>query len=286
MGGTVAETIRKENGEIIKMARKTGAYNWMIFTKDFCTDDFDTAIEKHVKVFFDMREDFKSGKPYKFPMSPVYGPLEELNPIAYGLVVIDFQKKKIHSMQGYDRPGGYNFSGLSHIGKENKDDLNYIISNNLLNVVNHKGKNLGDIETIFGKGANLERLQKEIQNSFNPVNVIFSKLFKNDFDYFDLLLVPKNLINFEVIVYEESQEGIIKYLSNLAEDGFTFNSKEIENWKTHICFDDCDWLSEEDFEKMTESEIDMEIDKRKKTFNDEIDSLGLDVVKKTKPLKK
>ena len=35
MGGTVAETIRKENGEIIKMARKTGAYNWMFFSKEF-----------------------------------------------------------------------------------------------------------------------------------------------------------------------------------------------------------------------------------------------------------
>ena len=54
------------------MARKTGAYNWMFFTREFADKNFDLAIENHVKAFLEMKEDFETGTPYKFNMSPVY----------------------------------------------------------------------------------------------------------------------------------------------------------------------------------------------------------------------
>lgn len=72
MGGTAGEAIRRENGEVIKMARRTGAWNWLIFTKAFCEGRFDEAIDEHAKAFFEMREDYLSGEPYKLPMSQVY----------------------------------------------------------------------------------------------------------------------------------------------------------------------------------------------------------------------
>lgn len=78
MGGTVAETIREEDGNIIKMARKTGAYNWMFFSKEFNQKDFKKAVEDHTKIWFEMRGDFISGPKYTYPMSPVYGFHEEV----------------------------------------------------------------------------------------------------------------------------------------------------------------------------------------------------------------
>jgi hypothetical protein len=232
MGGTVAETIRKENGEVIKMARRTGAYNWMFFTKEFAEGKFDEAIEKHVQIFREMQEDFQSGEPYKFPMSPVYGWCNETAPIDYGLVVIDIQKKKIHSMQGYDHPGYEYFNMFSKytvLDKEREEIFQYLIENNLLNILNRKNKNeVKDIEQYFGKNYTLEKIRDQM-------DVKMKGIFN---DYLDLVFYPKLLDNFEYISYEENPEGTFQLLKNLIDDGFKFNQEEMNMWKERV--QECD----------------------------------------------
>lgn len=235
MGGTVAETIRKENGEVIKMARKTGAYNWMFFTKEFAEGNFNEAIENHVQAFREMQEDFQSGEPYKFPMSPVYGWCNETAPIDYGLVVIDIQNKKIHSMQGYDRPGYEYFNMLSKytvLDKEREEAFQYLIENNLLNIFNRnqiENKNeVKDIEEYFGKNCTLETIR-------DTMNSKMKKAFTN---YLDLVFYPKMLDNFEYISYEENPEGTFQLLKNLIDDGFEFNQEETKMWKERV--QECD----------------------------------------------
>ena len=233
MGGTVAETIRKENGEIIKMARKTGAYNWMFFSKEFSNNQTELAIKEHCKVWFEMKEDFETGEPYKYTMSPVYGWCNETAPIDYGLVVIDFQNKKIHSMQGYDVPAQkslISFASSYYTDKEQTNINQFLIENNSLNLYNEKNMFVGDIQRLFGKNATITSVTKKIEKKlYKKIN-----LFKNDdlnlFSYFK----PKSLNDFEVISYKETPEGCIEMFKTLKKEGFYFNKEEIDSWKDYI----------------------------------------------------
>lgn len=251
MGGTVGETIRRENGEVIKMARKTGAYDWMFFSKEFCEKKFDIAIDKHIKTFVEMREDYLKGEPYKYNMTPVYGWCEVLCPIDYGLVVIDFQKKKIHSMQGYSNPGHHYISMLSNnviLNKDTEFDFDYLIKNNLLLIKddgNEDKDKLQDIKEFFGEDFSLKKLRIKLDNIFTRINSVFN--YKNSLN--NLLFFPKVLNEFEFIMYEETPEGTISFLKNLIEDGFSFTKNDFDGWKDKINNFDVDYfLTEKDYE--------------------------------------
>jgi hypothetical protein len=251
MGGTVAETIRRENGQVIKMARRTGAYNWMIFSKEFNTGEINKAIDEHLQMFLEMKEDYESGEPYKHPMSPVYGWCNHMAPIDYGLVVLDFQKKKIHSMQGYDGPGKLSIISIAHNNKETMEKYDFLMKNNLLEVCKYDLTPLGDIHSIFGSEDPLKVALKELNNSYlDSFKSIFNKY---NTSRLDMVLVPKVLKDFESYSYEESPDGLIKMLSALKNDGFVFNDEEIKMWKEH--YDDLDYVGGYGG-KLTEEEMD------------------------------
>jgi hypothetical protein len=278
MGGTVAETIRKENGELIKMARKTGAYNWMFFSKDFNNGQVEKAISDHVEKFFEMKRDFESGEPYEFPMSPVYGWCNETAPVDYGLVVIDFQKKKIHSMQGYDMPGRTSSISLSKFvlsDKDTEENYKFLTNNNLLEVHDHRGNYLGDIHTVFGSDNTFDNIQSVIEGSYSPIQKIKSLFSDKSIKptYLDLTL--KSLKDFEIISYEENPDGLVEFITNLKADGFTFDKEEVTLWKEHFDLVEHAYenLSEEDEESFTDEQVEEAAKKYEKEFHEKIDAI-------------
>lgn len=250
MGGTVAETIRRENGEVIKMARKTGAYNWMFFTKEFGEKNFDVAIDNHIKAFLEMKKDYHTGQPYKLPMTSVYGWCDETYPIDYGLVVIDFQHKKIHSMQQYDTPGYHYVSMLSNnvvLDKDIEDHFDYLIQNNLLYVIKKysNDNNIKDIKQYFGENFSLTKLKTQLDNRWSKIKNIFNQ----DNDSHELVFYPKIFNDFECIKYDNTPQGSISLLENLIQNGFSFTQEELNGWKEKInSFDGNYFLEENDNE--------------------------------------
>lgn len=272
MGGTVAETIRRENGEVIKMARKTGAYNWMFFTKEFGEKQFDVAIDNHIKAFLEMKEDYHTGKPYKMPMTSVYGWCDGTYPIDYGLIVIDFKHKKIHSMQGYDTPGYHYVSMLSNnvlLDKDTEENFDYLLQNNLLYIIEkYNDNNIKDINQYFGKNFSLQKLRSKLdkglfKNIFNQKNVLHK-----------LVIYPKAFNDFECIMYPETPQGSISLLENLIQDDFSFMQEEFNVWKEKInSFDNDYFLEESDNEIEDEFLLEKKIQDKKIYFLNEIDSL-------------
>lgn len=262
MGGTVAQTIRMPSGELIKMARKTGAYNHLFFSKEFNEGNLSQAIEDYVKIWAQMREDFLSGPPYKYPMSGVYGRHVYTSPEDYGLVVIDFEKNKIHSLQGYDTPGTLSCSSISSFTVRDPQErltLDFLISNNLLNVVEVKEQKinvLGSIRDIFGDNVDLQKLEK--------INTL--KFQRNlSASFFNQRLMPKKLESFEYKIYDEEPRGVIELAKNLVSDKFVFSKEEQNLWIQAFSDFDLDYfydeealdapegLSEEQFEEKAKS---------------------------------
>lgn len=287
MGGTVAETIRRENGEVIKMARKTGAYNWMFFTKEFCEKNFDVAIDDHIKSFIEMRDDYLSGEPYDYIMTPVYGWCDNTFPVDYGLVVIDIQKKKIHSMQGYDRPGYHYASLISNcVDKDVKFNFNYLLKNNLLLAINYRDENeseIKDIKELFGNDFSLKKLIAKL-------NAVFSKsinLLNSQYSLIDLVFFPKVLSEFEFIKYEETPEGTLSFLKNLIDDEFSLTPDDFEGWREKINNFDVDYfLKEEDYHIEDDDLIDKIIAENKEKIIEEITQLEKNQMKTTIKLNK
>lgn len=232
MGGTVAETIRKEDGSIIKMARRTGAYNHMFFSKEFNNGEIDKAVTEHIDIFMEMKEDFESGEPYKYEMSPVYGGFTLLAPVDYGLVVIDIKNKKIHSMQDFDNPGFIYMIKLSEsMTFEQKilDSYNFLIENNKLLIYNNE-ELLGDCIQVFGKDASISTVQKIINDAYSSSDI--KRKFKHE-ELFYLRIMPDGLKDFEFILYDDSEKELLKYATNLISDGFEFSDEEINTWLEH-----------------------------------------------------
>lgn len=229
MGGTVAETIRKEDGSIIKMARRTGAYNHMFFSKEFNNGEIDKAVTEHIDIFMEMKEDFESGEPYKYEMSPVYGGFTLLAPVDYGLVVIDIKNKKIHSIQDFDNPGFINIFKLSEsmiFEQKTLDSYNFLVENNKLLIYNNE-ELLGDCIQVFGKDASISTVQKIINDTYSSSDIKLK--FKHD-ELFYLRIMPDSLKDFEFISYDDSEKELLKYATNLVSDGFEFSDEEINTW--------------------------------------------------------
>jgi len=119
MGGSIAVTARKTNGEVIRMCRWTNPLP-EFFQNVRWLDSDETHLNEYNKIWFEMREDYKRNAPgpepdinedekawdtwsngFEHNMTPVYAPYPFLAPHAYGLVVIDYQTKTLLSMQGY-----------------------------------------------------------------------------------------------------------------------------------------------------------------------------------------
>ncbi len=91
MGGSVRVIVRKESGEVIPMIRWTIQLPYIVKNPKFTNSDKDW-LDKYIKS----------------AENDTYNQCEQhLAPEGYGLVVMDFMKKKIYSSQGYTSLLGY-----------------------------------------------------------------------------------------------------------------------------------------------------------------------------------
>lgn len=210
MGGLVAVTIRRENGEIIKMARKTGSYTSLFMSKEFSEGDFDKAIDNYIATFMDMRADFQSGPPYKYQMTPHYGWCDQLAPADYGLVVIDFKDKKIYSMQDYDYPGTSYFASL--YASENE----YITGQTLT-----ESFSTHEVLPVY----------KLLKCPIDVSREELTKIVKSHTIGTEYILYDKNINLFNRRYFEKTANNIIAYFLELKEAGFFFNVDEKTEWK-------------------------------------------------------
>ncbi len=280
MGGTVAETIRKKDGRVIKMARKTGAYNWMFFSNDFLTGNIDKAIDEHILAFQQMQEDFYSGKPYKYPMTAVYGGFNEIAPHSYGLVVIDFQKNKIHSMQGYDRPFTMNLLYSTYISDDEKKNIFNAYKNDLLDVY-CENKFLMPFKDFlnqfsFTDSKGINKFFEQFSQLSNQREKIQKLSGQEDAYPWDIQIRP-NILTMEVIRYEENIEGGTHMFEALLKDGFEFSSDEIQTWKDFLFDVDLHenfcTLSEEEYYNTSDEDLDKHCEANKKSMIKNFDNL-------------
>ncbi len=230
MGGTVAETIRRENGQILKMARRTGAYNWMFFSREFLEGDEEKAIAEHHRGFEEMRQDWlknqESGK-FEFGMTDAYGWCEHTAPIDYGLVVIDFQARKIHSMQGYDTPFSmsiWDFGAMFESeGAKEAALAEKMIREDWAFFANRSLEPLGSLSEAFAGAASrelrIERME-ELLKGFRTEAAPGKRI--------DRIVPAKG--GFELLRYEETPKGALSMAKALSAEGFSFREDEIQMW--------------------------------------------------------
>lgn len=119
MGGSIAVTARRANGEVIRMCRWTNPLPFFFQNARLFEGD-ETHLDEYLKQWYQMRDDFERNNTrpepdieedaeawdkwsarFEYPMTPVYAPYPFLAPHGYGLVVIDYQTQTMLSMQGY-----------------------------------------------------------------------------------------------------------------------------------------------------------------------------------------
>jgi hypothetical protein len=105
MGGSVGFTLREEGGKEHRMCRWTNAMPWAVNHIGIVHKD-PIHVRDVLGNWYDMVEDYAAGRHDKSPMAECYVPYAGLQPVGYGLIVVDMQKNVILNMQGYTHIGG------------------------------------------------------------------------------------------------------------------------------------------------------------------------------------
>lgn len=280
MGGSVAVTIRKENSEIIKMARRTGSCTALLFSEEFNYGDKDKAINDFIAIFSGMREDYLKGKPYQYEMTPEYGWCDMMIPYGYGLIVLDFQNKKIHSLQGYDTPGFMSIVSMRNNVYEDPEEealFSKMMADPDFFFYTAKGECMGSAQEFFGSDISLTKLE-----------TLFDTINRNDkakdFDNEKMLNInfgkfkAKALHDFEIVKYKESIEDFLQLAQNLKNDGFEFTEQEKAEWIDYAASNFLEDLEPEDdiqesYQNMSEEEYQKNLDILKKSYIEQLESI-------------
>lgn len=278
MGGSVA-VILKHNNKLWNMCRRTGTYQSLLFDMDFHRKDptaQQKAVNRYLKNFKVMRQDFLSGEPYNEPMSDLYGAYENTYPEGYGMVYIDSDKKEIHSIQGYDSPGEYSFYNLftSFRNNDKAEIKNFkeLFEGDFISVkIRDKSKEtIYSLQDFFASPTDsnfvFEDIAKQFLEQFDYRNKnkkqslakfkesLFSNLDDPHFSY--LKLKDWNMFRYE----EQSLKGLQQLYTVLAQS-IAFTPKDQEGWLRWIeecvapdeILQDCPEM--EEFEKNNVSEV-------------------------------
>lgn len=233
MGGTVAVTV-KHKGVVTKMARKTGSYNWMLFSPEILANNVDKAVNDYNQKGDEFKEDFNSGEPFKYPMSGVYGWCNETAPVDYGLVYIDFDSKEIYSLQGYDSPGRMGFSSifLKIYQKDKTEFYNDIkfINDDFVIIYDDMQEKQYSVKEFFGTDDNSEIQKMMEKKSTEPVTHLLINKFscipflkeQHPFTYIQLK-------DWKITKYEENIDGLIAMHAELSTK-MQFNQAEQDMW--------------------------------------------------------
>ncbi|NQT30666.1 MAG: hypothetical protein HQ596_08850 [Candidatus Saganbacteria bacterium] len=109
MGGSVALTLREQNGTQHRMCRSTNILPWVMNNMKLVrkAQEHIQAVLKDWKMMCKDHERNKGTGEFENEMTDVYAPYPHLTPIDYGLVVIDMREDVILTAQEYTSPGWF-----------------------------------------------------------------------------------------------------------------------------------------------------------------------------------
>jgi len=262
MGGTVAVTLRTEDGAEHRMARWTNIFPETVHNLGFISGDL-SYWNNSLKRFYEMKQDWddnhkeyekrQAERPddheyqdvFRFPMTPCYGDYTSLAPEGYGLIVLDQVEKKILEMQGYTSFGE---EMNASIGMSMDWDAMQEIKNGQLSVedymesVRQKGDENRALDFYnmceAGRVAALRSYNMKIGDFEDsslqgvPTEQIFKDHIANarrGIDRFALDLSP-----YTVERFDEDSEGAIQMRKRILELGFGLSDEEERFWQEWI----------------------------------------------------
>ena len=105
MGGAVRVVIRKEDSEVLSFVSWTNSIAHVLKSPEFLSGDLSGIVE-HMDYYAKLQEDYKKNKDsgnFEERNTFIYGKykFDEIFPVEYGIIVVDFKDKKIYSCQDY-----------------------------------------------------------------------------------------------------------------------------------------------------------------------------------------
>lgn len=190
-----------------------------------------------------MKEDYENNKEtgqFKLDMTPVYFPHNTKSPDEYGIIVVDFQNKKIYSSQDYSGVGNlqfYNFWSPFEDLEEKQKRLKTFLETGLIKemslydrktdnttMINLKNFSVKDIEKMFNELEN-RKINKFSHSELKNVDK------ENVDNYFSHFIINSD---WKFVVYHDRSIGILKIKKELNKDGFSFTKEDNESWKEYL----------------------------------------------------
>lgn len=231
MGGANKLLIIQEKTKPTALVSYTGSENDFFFSQDYLSGN----IEKALATLIQESKEFHENS---------YASYEKLtlSPFHYGMNVIDFTTKTIHTMNGYDMAGLKTLMSFL-VMQENK--MRELIEGNLAQIYFAKENKKYLLKDFLGttdaeKGFNLlktrgiteKQLIKNRLDSNGIISQYTTNIFSNSFDCF---LLPHNF-DFEVKVYSENANNNTAHelFINLYQNGIEFNNQDLKGWYKYL----------------------------------------------------
>jgi hypothetical protein len=218
MGGATKVILIDEKGQLTPLISYTGAENDLFFSEDFLKGNIQKAIDS----FIDSSNNFHQNS---------YCKDEPLTfaPYHYGLNILDFKNKEIHSLTTYDRLGVMNMLRYSMLLRDDKY-IKKITQENLLHFVDENLNKPFSIQEFFG--TTNSKLVCQLLKSKENRTTGEIKNYKNvELDNLgDFHIKPHNL-DWSMKRYQEYE--ISEYFIDLNQKGFHFSKEDLESWLSY-----------------------------------------------------
>lgn len=234
MGGDIRVIIREKSGNIIKMNRWTNSFPDFINSPKFISKDI-SHYDAYMKSFYEMKKDWEanheSGE-FKYPMTDFYFPDDGLlAPSGYGILLIDYMKEKVMSVQGYASLGRFD-ELILHTLFDKKICDDYIMMG-LIPKEQYEG-----LVVLFNDGK-LNQI-----STYNPdtKSIEFNDVTKEELEVFvrDNLKIKKpkhfeciiNMDPWEIVRFEETDKGLAEAKEFMENLGFEFTDADNKRWNS------------------------------------------------------
>lgn len=245
MGGNVGVIIKKANGERVAMNRWTNILPYFFSNVGLYKGYVDSWYEEFTEQWEEMRKDYeenKDTKKYKLNMTGVYFPHDTMSPTEYGLIAVDFAKKKIYSCQGYCAIG--KVSAMNVIGNiydaENPEETEEFhnfkqlyeagfikqveILGNPSEIISLEGWSWDNVKSML-----LEMQDTRAEDNFSLPQISHlsrkNKLYRS---YFPIASEWKFSIR------TDSSVALLEMKEEMEQDGFVFIPKDNAAWAEHL----------------------------------------------------
>lgn len=263
MGGSVAVILRDHQGNVTPMRRWTNVMPFYFKLATLYSND-ETLEKEWISSFLQdyllMKDDYEKNKnngQFEFEMTSTYFPYDTSAPYSYGLIVVDFLKKRIYSNQSYCSLEYLYFYNLKFDISNNEELNNFELAYNLkifdTIIIDMEDKHFSYNFDNLSFNEYLEFLF-EI-NDKKPVfsNNKFYELNKlSKYDKENLKYLCKIKINSPWIVSENgtSIKDFLKLKQSLTKDGFIFTNEDNNKWIEYLNldFDRLNHLNSDDIE--------------------------------------